>query len=507
MASVSADSPVPPPAPPATEGVSHRSFRGFLWLLLQTLGSKSIGIIGQILLARLLSKSDFGVIGVAYAAAMLPNVLRQTGVPQILVQKQSHFGRWANAAFWFELTLGLIAAYIMLLAERPAVWFFKLPVLPGILSIIALAIVINALTAVPTARLSLELKFREIALVGFGYNVLSTLLSVILAALGFGPFSFVIPLPAIGLIRAVALWLLAPYRIRPDLQFRRWANLAAGSGLLMGSVFFRSAMSMSETTALKLFRPIGVVGDYFFASNLAGQVLQVLSQNFSSVIFPVLSAMRSDPERQTAAFFRATRIMTLVGIPVCALEAAVAYPAVTLFFGDKWQTAVLPLRLLAAGAAFSLLTDPLLNLMQAQGRFVTQFWFSMVNALIYIPIVALAAYLGGIVYMCTAIAGYSLISVIVGLLLAAQGTKNLLLIVQVFAPPVLISCVALLPYVLASLLVSAMELHRVLNLAVGVLSFCPLYALLVWTFCRRDIHDLRDHALNLLSRLNRSAAS
>ena len=87
-------------APGSASQLTRRSLSGVAWMVFQTLASKSFGLIGQIILARLLTPHDFGLVGLAYAAGAIPNILRQSGVPQILVQKRRSFVRWAAAAFW-----------------------------------------------------------------------------------------------------------------------------------------------------------------------------------------------------------------------------------------------------------------------------------------------------------------------------------------------------------------------------------------------------------------------
>ena len=255
----------------AEQALGGRSARGFLWMLAQTLGSKAVGIVGQVILARLLVPRDYGLVAIAYMVVSLPAILRQTGVPQIIIQKGPAFGRWANAAFWVELALGTATVLLMLAIAPFAARAYNAPSLTGLIAVISTTSVCYALLSVPTARLTLELQFKKLAALGLGYNVLAMLLSVAFALKGFGPYSFVVPLPICLSIRAVVTWWLAPVRLHWHPQFYRWWAMAADSGRLMVGGLCSIVQMQADNLALSIWHSKATVGQFFFAANLSNQ--------------------------------------------------------------------------------------------------------------------------------------------------------------------------------------------------------------------------------------------
>ncbi len=488
------DRPSTNPAPALGGGASRlarRSLGGVAWMIFQTLASKGFGFIGQIILARLLTPHDFGLVGLAYAATAIPNILRQSGVPQILVQKQRTFVRWVTAAFWMEIALGIAAGILMLVAAPYAALAFHAPQLVPIMEVIAPGIAITALFAVPTARLTKDMRFRELALIGLGYNVLAMVLSIVLAAMGWGVYSFVIPLPVVGALRAIALWIAAPTRIGLNPHFRRWPALAGGSSLLMGSVVFQTISRIAEMSCLRAFAPVAVVGDYFFASNLSTQITQVFSTNVAGVLYPALTTMQNESQRQTSAFLRAANLVTLVGMPLCVLESLLAGPLLTLVYGNKWHTAIAPLELLALGAAFMLLMEPALNFLLAQGRFGLQLAWASGSAMIYVPLVFLAAWLGGAVLLAAMVAIYWVIAApLLTRLVIQAGGGTWRDVAGIFLPPAAMSAAAAAPWLAVRLLAGRLVVPAWQSALSGGISFLLIYAALSLWFRRTELTAL-----------------
>ncbi|MDA8377159.1 MAG: oligosaccharide flippase family protein [Planctomycetia bacterium] len=462
--------------------LSRRSVGGVAWMVFQTLASKGFGVVGQIILASLLLPHDFGLVGLAYAAGSIPNILRKSGMPQILVQKQRTFNRWSTAAFWMEIVLGLSAGLLMLLAAPFAAMVFHAPQLIPVMEIIAPGVAITALFTVPTALLMKDMRFRELAVIGLLYNLTAMALSIMLAAAGWGVYSFVIPLPVVGALRAVALWIVAPAHVGFKPHFHRWPSLFGASGLLMGSVVFLTISRIAEMSCLRAFAPITVVGDYFFASNLSTQVTQVFSTNVAGVLYPALTRIQNETQRQSRAFLRAANLVALVGMPLCVLESLMAGPALTLVYGDKWRPAILPLELLALGAAFMLLMEPALNLLLAQGRFVFQLVWASVSALIFIPLAFFAAWFGGAVLLAAMVATYWIImSPLLVRLAISRGGGTWRDVTSLFLVPAAMTAVAALPWLAARILADNRAIPVWENMISGSLSFILIYtALVVW---------------------------
>lgn len=367
---------------------------GFFWLLSQALGSKLVTMVGQVILARILAPEHFGLIGLAYTVTAFASLIQQAGLREILIQRQVHFARWANAAFWMSLSLGCFAAVVMAALAPVAAWMYEDPRLIGLVLLLAATAPFTALDLVPDAKLSSELKFRYLAVVKWVTAVGTMALSIVFAYMQMGAYAFVLPVPIMTAIRLAMLWGAARPPVRKRMQIGRWRYLLNDSAMLLLANFFIMLTWQGDYMILGVMHDPKTVGIYFFAFSLSIQTMQVFTSNLAGVLFPALSRLQDDPVHQTGAFLRAAGMLAVIGIPLCLLQAALAGPVMSILFNSWWLPAIRVLQLLSIGMAIRLVASPGGSLLQAQGRFRTYLIINAINAIVFLGLVYAGARLG-----------------------------------------------------------------------------------------------------------------
>jgi O-antigen/teichoic acid export membrane protein len=399
---------LPAPARPQPSTLAQKTVSGFFWLTAQTLGSKLVNMVGQVVLARLLLPEAWGLVGEAYAVGAFAVFIQQAGLREILIQRQAHFSRWANPAFWMSLTLGCLGALVMVLLAPVAAlmyedWHFvgPPPTVFYLVLLLALSTPFGGLDIVPDAKLTSELRFRFLASVKWLTAVGTMGLSIVFAKMswhgtpgGLGAYAFVLPLPIITVMRLVLLWSVARPPIRWHLHFRRWKYLMSDSLTLFVANFCNTVTWNGDYIILGMMHDAKSVGIYFFAFNLATQTMQVFTQNLIGVLFPALSKLQDNVVHQTRAFLRAAELLALIGVPMCLLQAALAGPAINMLFNSWWAPMIRVLQLLSIGMAVRLVASPGGALIQAQGRFKTYLATNAVNMVVFLAMVYLGSWLG-----------------------------------------------------------------------------------------------------------------
>ena len=299
-----------PPGPSLTQ----QTTRGFAWMLTQTLGSKLAGIVAQVLLARLLLKSDFGLAALAGTAAGFAGVIQQLGLKQVLVQRQSRMRLFANAAFWMGLASGIAASIALIIAAPIAAAVYHDRRIMGLVLVLALSPPLDAAALVPTAYQNVHLRFKLLAANGLFGNVSLAGLQIMFALLGFGAYSFVLPRPIVSAGQAAFLWYHTPQKPHWFLQLRRWRYLLADTAFLLTTTLAYTFVSQGDYMSLGFFHSKEQVGVFYFAFNLSTQPAQLLVVNLVNVLFPVLSRLKLEPRRQAAAFVRTERTLRALGV-------------------------------------------------------------------------------------------------------------------------------------------------------------------------------------------------
>jgi PST family polysaccharide transporter len=240
-------------------------------------------------------------------------------------------------------------------------------------------------------------------MVGTWTGVGTTLLTVLLAARGWGPYSLAVAAVAGLAAQALALWHLSHPRLRWEFDVRRWPKLAREAAFLQGVAATAVAMSQADNGAIAVFHPARVLGLYAFAYGFALRPLQLLAINLSSVIFPALTRLQEDPVRQTRAFLRAARVLAFVSIPFCLAQATVAPPAIRLLFNRSWAGSTDLAAILSVGMAFLCLGGPACALLQARRQFGYYFGWTLICAVTFVAAVFVGAWAGGALSVSVAV--------------------------------------------------------------------------------------------------------
>jgi O-antigen/teichoic acid export membrane protein len=360
-------------ARPSTLGT--RSARGLVYLFAGSTAAKLIGFVTQIILLYLLGRQDFGVVSLAYAITMFIQVIEQAGVGDVLVRRR-RFRAWAIPAFWFALALGCLScALVVASAPIAAAIYGKNQAVRSelfwVLLVLAPSSLANAVSVVPRAKLSRELRFRALAAVNLANFTLQKVLTVVLAALGFGPFSFVAPIPIAGAVVAGFLWWWVRPPWAPQLQLRRWRYLLSDSTRLLAADFGRVLLDQSDYLLLGLFRTVAEVGVYWVGFLFSIQMVQLLMVNLQNILFPAFTKLNDDPQRQFRGFLNSQRILAMLGVSGCLLQAAAAEPFARLTFAREFHSSIIVMQILSLGMATRMVAGASFALLKSQGRFTT----------------------------------------------------------------------------------------------------------------------------------------
>jgi O-antigen/teichoic acid export membrane protein len=440
LSSISAQ-PAPTPRPePVTAALGRHTARGFGWMMLQTILSKAAGILGQVAMAWFLSPHDFKLVGLTYAISSFPNLLRDAGLQAILVQRQRHLRRWVGPVFWLSVVLGLGAAALMVAAAPFAARIYEQPALAGLLGVVAVGAFLGSLGTVPNAIVQIKLRFRFQATLELSVALLTVGLNVLLAWRGWGPYSFIVPLSIGNGVRSASLWIASPARVPGKLRLKRWRFVMNDGGVLLVAGLLGMAVSQGDYLTLGLFhRADDTVGIFYFAFNLSLQMVSLITINLGAVLFPALAKLNSDPLRQSQAYLRSARILALIGVPLCFLQAALARPGFHILFKTKWYPAIPVMQVLCLAMAIRTVGITWLSLTAAQGKFRVQLALSAVFCVAFLSSVAMGAWLGGALTVAATEAVFFTLADPLGMYIAMRlsGLRAAGELARVFAVPIL----------------------------------------------------------------------
>lgn len=346
-----------------------RSMRGAFWTTLFSLSLKVVSLLGQIALAWFLVPEEMGLVALTYSVTILFEWINGGGLADLLVQRRRGFERLACQVFYLLMATSFGAAILAVAASPLAGLMFRDNRVIPLIILCGFSWPVAGAMLPYRAKMLRQLRFRGTAAITFGIGAMRVVGSVVLAAAGLGPYALVLGLYAGYVFGCIGYRLLAgpiEYR-RPRL--RLWPALLGPTFFLMLFGLFSRIRTHGVNLIIGVVHAAGVAGLYYWGFMLSTQTMALLNSNLREVLFPALTLLSDDRERQFAGFMSACRVALVLTTPMCLLQALSAEPLIHLVFKERWWPAAPVVTFLS----FGLLTQPFnmlsYALLRARGQF------------------------------------------------------------------------------------------------------------------------------------------
>lgn len=300
-----------------------------------------------IVLAKILSPTDFGLFGIALLAASTLETFTQTGLHSALIQKRENIERYLNSVWTVAVIRGVVLGLIVFVSAPYVAQFFDSPRAAPIMRVVALSILLQALTNIGVIYFQKELEFRK----QFIYEVVGTLADFVVAVTAAliykSAWALVLGLIAGDGVRCIASYLIHPYRprfcrelslIKGLWGFGRWI---AASNVL---VFFLTRGD--DMLVGKVLGP-AALGLYQMAYKISNVPATEISHMISRIAYPAYSKLQHDVERVRVAYVKVLQLTSFLSFPISALMILFAHDFVRMVLGEKWLPMVPAMQVLS----------------------------------------------------------------------------------------------------------------------------------------------------------------
>lgn len=381
------------------DSLKQKAAKGVLWSTVERFSVQGVQFLIMIVMARLLTPHDYGLIGMLAIFIAVAQSLIDSGFSQALIRKQDRTEADNNTVFYFNIVVSTLL-YLILYASAPFVAdFYNTPQLCPVMRVVCLSIIFNSLAVVQRALLTIRIDFKTQAKAALTAAVTSGAVGITMAYHGFGVWSLVTQqLLNLG-INTGLLWLLSKWRPRLMYSWQSFHELFAfGSKLL--------ASGLLDTVYRNIY-PI-VIGKLFSASSLghytrAHQFSEFPSSNLTGIIqrvtYPVLCEIQNDDARLASIYRRFLKLSAFIIFPLMVGLSSVAKPFVNIVLGQQWSFCGQLLQILCFGMMWYPIHSVNLNLLQVKGRSDLFLKLEIIKKILGISVLCITAPFGLIV-MC-----------------------------------------------------------------------------------------------------------
>ena len=345
-----------------------RSVRGgFL-----TIGSQGtqylIAFASTVVLARILTPTDFGLVAMVVAVTGLGQAFADLGLSEATIQSQEINHNQVSMLFWINAGIGVILTGVTICLAPVLAWFYKQPSVEEITFVFSLTFLICGLRVQHEAILRRQMRFSALAFRDIVSIFLGVSFSILMALKGARYWALVAQPLITNFAQLVLSWLMV--RWIPSLPRRdaEVGSMISFGGNVAVSYLIINVNRSAGNALVGWYCGAGPLGLYSRAYNLLMLPVRQLSAPVGSVVIPAFSRLQDSPERLARHYLRAIGLMAWIGAPVFGFLFVAAEPVITLVLGAKWEDAAPVFQLLVVSALGHLLLESILWLFISQGQ-------------------------------------------------------------------------------------------------------------------------------------------
>lgn len=381
------------------ETLKQKSVRGVVWSVTNTTSIYVVQFVVSIVLARLLVPEDFGIVCVAYVVMALIECITNVGLFGAFIQKKDVDELDCNTFFWSNLVMSTCIYAVAFFAAPKVADFYDEPILVPVIRIVALNPVMGSFQVVQLGKLSRNLNFKIIGLVGIVSAVVSCIIAMLLAYDGWGVWTLVWQNFSATAVGVCVINVISPWRPGLSYSWERFRRFFSFSSKLMATgILDICCNNISRIVIGKCFS-IRDLGFYTKGVHFPQFVMSAVNGPISNVSFPMLAKLQDDPERYRSALRKSLKTSTFFVAPMMAGLVVTAEPLTLLLFGEKWLPSVVFLRIAAVYLAFY----PISTLNQAAikglGRSDIFFWIEIVKKILIVAVMMAAFPFGLLIFV------------------------------------------------------------------------------------------------------------
>ena len=388
-------------------GALSRSAKASIWSGIDTISQQGLRFLITMVLARLLTPADYGVIGMLAIIIGISIAFIESGFSHALIQRQVLKSIDISSVFYFNIAMGVLCSTLLCISAPWVATFYGMPVLKPLSWLVAANLLIGALGSVQMALLTKSLSFKKLFYVSLTGTLASGGVALFLAWRGYGVWSLAIQTITATTISTILLWVVSPWR--PQLRFSLQSIFELykfGSFMFFCTVVHTLYTRVNTLIIGKVYSADDL--GYYTRAEQTGQIPhQLLSRIIGRVALPVFSARQEDKAKLAAMLKKALVSAMMINAPIMFGLAATAKPLVLTLFGEQWLPAVPYLQILCFGGLFLPMNSLNIQVLAAQGFSNLVFRVELICKVISIVLVCAASLVSiKMIALSTSITGF-----------------------------------------------------------------------------------------------------
>ncbi len=358
--------------------------KGLLWSLIDQFGIYFVKLVFGIVIARLLTPDDYGLVGIIVIFIAIGTQITDSGFQMALIQKKNADKSDFNTVFVFNVIISLVIYVVLYFSAGYISKLYNQPILVNIIRVAALNVVIGALSGIQLVVLTKNLNFKSQAKINFISAFISGCVGVILAYNGFNFWALIAQTLAGTVCRTILLWYKAHWIPSFYFSWISFKTLFSFGSKIFGQGLMDSFFSNIYNPLIGKFYSVGDLGYYAKAKSFTDLYTVQISLAVGKVAFPSLSNINSDSERQKKTYLGSLNVLIIFFFAATLILRPLIEPVILFALTKKWIFIIPLMKLLIFEALFYPLYRFNMIFIESQGKSGTSFILDVFKKIITI---------------------------------------------------------------------------------------------------------------------------
>lgn len=343
-------------------------FSNFIWRFAERCGAQLVTFIVSIVLARILTPSDYGTIALVTVFTTILQVFIDSGLSTALIQKKDADDLDFSSVFYFNFVICIILYLIMFVSAPFIADFYKDSSLVSIVRVISLTLIISGVKGVQQSYVSRHMLFKRFFFSTLGGTIFSAILGIIMAYAGFGVWAIVFQQLSNNAIDTLILWITVKWRPIKKFSWSRLKNLLSFGWKMLASSLLDTVYNNLRNMIIGKLYTSADLAFYNQGDKFPKLIVTNINTSIDSVLLPTMSNEQDNHVRVKDMTRRAIKISTYIMAPLMIGLAFCAKPIVQIVLTDKWLPCVPYLQIFCISYLFWPIHTANLNAIKAMGR-------------------------------------------------------------------------------------------------------------------------------------------
>ncbi len=342
--------------------------KNLFWRLAERIGAQGVNFIVAIVLARILTPDDYGLVSLVMVLIAIMQVFVDSGLGNALIQKKEADETDFSTVFFFNIAICLLLYFLLFLTGPYIALFFHHEQLTPITRVLGLIIIISGVKNVQQAYISKNMLFKKFFFATLGGTLFSAVVGIVMAVRGYGVWALVTQQIMNAFVDTVILWATVRWRPVFQISFERFQGLFSfGWKLLLSSLLDTIYNNIRTLTIGKLYSPADLAY-YNKANQFPSFIVTNANAAIDSVLFPTMASAQENKEHVRSMLRRSIKVTGFAVWPMMIGLAVIAPALVKVLLTEKWIQTVPYIRVFCIYYAFWPIHTANLNAIKAVGR-------------------------------------------------------------------------------------------------------------------------------------------